>query len=114
MSITFSGDIQLAAKLKTSAVRVDQATEELPAQLARQILRKALTITPEDTGALKESAGIAKVADGYEVQYLAPYALVVHEDLEAQHPVGEAQFLSKAVAAIRKEVTATFKKELQR
>jgi hypothetical protein len=32
-----------------------------------------------------------------EVGYAAPYAIYVHEDLQAHHTVGEAKFLSKAV-----------------
>lgn len=33
------------------------------------------------------------------VGYAAPYAVYVHEDLEAVHPVGEARFLSRALRA---------------
>lgn len=33
------------------------------------------------------------------VGYSAPYAVFVHEDLEAHHPVGEARFLSRALRA---------------
>lgn len=33
------------------------------------------------------------------VGYSARYALFVHEDLEAHHPVGEARFLSRALRA---------------
>lgn len=40
-------------------------------------------------------------AEGAEgvVGYAAPYAVYVHENLEAYHPVGEARFLSRALRA---------------
>jgi hypothetical protein len=41
-----------------------------------------------------------------EVGYAAPYAIYVHEDLQAHHTVGEAKFLSKAVYRTDKLIIA--------
>jgi hypothetical protein len=48
-------------------------------------------------------AGNAKA----QVQYLQDYAIYVHEDLEAHHPVGQAKYLSQPAKDMRKELAAT-------
>jgi CRISPR/Cas system-associated exonuclease Cas4 (RecB family) len=40
------------------------------------------------------------------VGYSAPYALFVHENLEAHHPVGQAKFLEQPAREFRKDMAA--------
>jgi hypothetical protein len=61
--------------------------------------------TPVDTGALRAS-GVVSLPEfsGRQISVslnfggpAAPYALVVHEDLEAHHPVGQAKYLESVI-----------------
>ena len=70
-----------------------------------KIMLLAKERTPVDTGALKASGHVipAKIS-GDTVQSvgqfggeLAPYALIVHEDLTKHHPVGRAKFYESAM-----------------
>ena len=53
---------------------------------------------PVDTGTLKNSAATRATGGGFgtevEVGYTTSYALFVHENMTAFHPVGKAKFLS--------------------
>lgn len=61
--------------------------------------------TPVDTGALRSSGFVEPpVASGDEISVrlgfggpAAPYAIIVHEDLSALHPVGQAKFLESTI-----------------
>lgn len=62
---------------------------------------KAVRRTPLETGALRASSFV-RVADRNAVEIVfggpgAPYAIYVHENLNARHPVGQAKFLESAV-----------------
>jgi len=46
---------------------------------------------------------------GVQVGVSANYAIYVHEDLEANHTVGEAKFFSKAIAEITPQVLKTIR-----
>jgi hypothetical protein len=68
---------------------------------ARRVFER-YRLVPVRTGALKASGYITPVeVQGeiatVEVGYSAPYAAAVHEDLEAQHPTGQAKFLEQPV-----------------
>jgi hypothetical protein len=63
-----------------------------------QIQRVAQKRTPVDTGNLKASAYTRKYnEEAIEIGFTAAYAVYVHENLEAHHPVGQAKFLESAV-----------------
>lgn len=47
------------------------------------------------------------------VGYSAPYALKVHEDLDAFHPVGEAKFLEKPARLYRDVMASIVRKAVQ-
>jgi hypothetical protein len=72
---------------------------------ATDIINEAVGLTPVDTGALRASAHVNSPSystGGVEVILgfggaSAPYALYVHENLEAHHPVGQAKFLETPV-----------------
>ena len=48
------------------------------------------------------------------VGYSAPYAVYVHENLEAHHPVGQAKFLEAAARRYRREMGAMVRRDMRR
>jgi hypothetical protein len=92
----------LLAKLGKGAM--DQAGRALY-QEALLIQNASMRRTPVDTGALRASHETLQpegLGDEVKVRIVvggpsAPYALFVHENLEARHPVGEAKFLERSV-----------------
>jgi hypothetical protein len=75
--------------------------EELQ-EIATEIMELAQSKTPVDTGLLVSTAytsdnGKDTVEVGYDKDGDAPYAIFVHEDLEATHEQGEAKFLERAI-----------------
>jgi hypothetical protein len=96
----------------TPAEALRAIAKALPEQAAAAIYQEALTIqrdamrrTPVDTGALRasfETTRPERKGRDWTVTIrcggpAASYALVVHEDLSADHPVGEAKFLERTV-----------------
>lgn len=69
------------------------------------IMTEAKLRTPVDTGALRNSGlvdGPEKGPNGYVVALTfggpsLPYAIHVHENLQAAHPIGQAKFLESTV-----------------
>ena len=61
--------------------------------------------TPKDTGNLRDSHAVSKPRiAGQEITVTlgvggpaAPYAIYVHENLTAHHPIGQAKFLESAI-----------------
>ena len=94
----FKGLAKLTDRLRTMAQRAPAAfrdawNEEMGIEVEEMKRR-----CPVDTGALQESihleghgADIRVVAGGGGIGY----AVVVHEDLEAHHPRGEAKFIER-------------------
>jgi hypothetical protein len=100
-SLTFRGTDAFARK-------VEQATEELKRRAAKALVREAEAVmadskenyVPVDTGNLRNTGVVLPAvidASGVSVEmgFSADYAAVVHEDLTAQHPNGEAKYLTK-------------------
>jgi hypothetical protein len=88
----------------------------LPEEMARALkeeakieLAEAIRRTPKDTGDLRKSGRLSEVKNSnrtssIEIKFggdLAPYAVYVHEDLEAHHPVGQAKFLESVLLESR-------------
>lgn len=84
----------------------DHAADDLGAELfmeAGGIISQGQGLTPVKTGALRGSGYVAepeRVGDTVRVEMgfggpAAPYALIVHEDLNAFHKVGEALFMAQ-------------------
>lgn len=106
-------------------------TEKVGAALAVQLYREATGImeqskplVPVDTGTLRSSAYVSEpIRDGDQIsiefgyggpaggvnpktgQSVDSYALFVHENLEAFHPVGMAKFLEIPFLAARRDMT---------
>jgi hypothetical protein len=71
-------------------------------------LQKVVAILRERAARAKED-GNASVLVGYT----QAYALFVHENLEATHPVGQAKFLEQPARELSKEISEITKKGLQ-
>lgn len=97
--------------------RLARLGTEAPRAVAAGLLEEAETIAtrsaelvPVDTGTLRSSqhvtppetrGGVTEVQIAYGGP-AAPYALAVHEDLTARHPVGQAKYLEQpATEALR-------------
>lgn len=69
---------------------------------ARIELKEAQRRTPVDTGALRASGAVVQTVEKSTIQtdivFDTPYAIFVHEDLEANHPNGgQAKFLESVL-----------------
>jgi hypothetical protein len=94
------------------ARRLATAVREFPREAARALYEEAqveakesMKRTPVLTGALRASHEVSKPeVGGREIRVTisvggpaAPYALFVHENLDAYHPVGQAKFLESTL-----------------
>lgn len=85
---------------------------QIPNEVARALYAEAqiekaesMRRTPVDTGALRASHEVSDpVVSGRDISVTisvggvaAPYAVYVHENLEAFHPVGQAKFLESTI-----------------
>lgn len=95
------GKAELQARLRTAAQRVPQAVAAALFTEAEVEMAEAVRRTPVDTGALRASRFVEPPRiEGREISVslgfggpAAPYAIHVHEDLDAYHEVGEAKYL---------------------
>lgn len=65
-------------------------------KIALEILDRAQTKVPVDTGFLKSTGRIEQIKDGYKVVYDASYAIYVHEIDYYKHKNGKSRFLEEA------------------
>jgi len=64
----------------------------------QEIMAESRDECPVDTGNLRRSGQVIQDADGaVELSYPVDYAVYVHENLEANHPIGKAKFLEDPV-----------------
>lgn len=86
----------LTQRAAAIAEQADQSAKEA----AHTIMEDAIARAPIDTGELKESGWINRVAAGrYTYGFSADHAIYVHEDTSAHHDTGEAKFLRNAISA---------------
>ncbi len=100
----------------------------MPAQLGRALreeaeieMTEAKRRTPVDTGALRASGHVDEhQINGSDVSVTlgfggaaAPYALEVHENLEAFHKVGQAKYLESTLAESERFMAERIAKRLQ-
>lgn len=100
-------DIQGADKVTANLQKLGEGSvKRLAAALYQEgegLIAEAKSITPVDTGALRASGHVQQpVIQGKQVTVncgfggaAASYAVYVHENLEAHHPVGQAKFLEE-------------------
>ncbi len=105
MNEPLKGDDKLVENLLNLAARVPQEVKRALFEEALIETKEAMQRTPVDTGALRASFVTHKPEiSGNDVSVqisvggpAAPYALIVHEDLEAFHPVGQAKYLESTL-----------------
>lgn len=109
MSSGLNGKVSVDGLEKLSAVLARMGPNALEAAQAAMademdsIMEEAKRRTPVDVGTLKGSGSVfppERVGDQITVTAgfggaASDYAVVVHEDLNANHPIGEAKFLEK-------------------
>ena len=64
--------------------------------LGKAILGRSLELCPILTGYLRSSAVLKVGADYFEIEYTAPYATYVHDNMLVGHAIGQAKFLEQA------------------
>lgn len=64
--------------------------------LGKAILGRSLELCPILTGYLRSSAVLKVGRDYFEIEYTAPYATYVHDNMLVGHAVGQAKFLEQA------------------
>lgn len=114
--IEVEGVEKLQKMLKVGGQQAMTATARALYTEANKIFFDSQAQVPIDTGALRASGMVTKPyfvgnTATVEIGYggaAAPYALIVHEDLEANHEVGKAKFLedplTKAIPELGKSV----------
>lgn len=94
---------QIAMNLSKKIKEIEGATVTGLYKAGLMIEREAIERTPKATGNLRNSFKTIRHEKDVEIKNTANYSLVVHEDLQAKHPVGEAKFLENAIKAKEKE-----------
>lgn len=94
---------QVVMNLSKKIKEIEGATVTGLYKAGLMIEREAIERTPKDTGNLRNSFKTIRHEKDVEIKNTANYSLVVHEDLQAKHPVGEAKFLENAIKAKEKE-----------
>lgn len=108
--------------------RLERLAKRFPDEAARALyqeaeveMTEAKRRTPVDTGALRGSGHVERPDVGLSnisvaLQFggpAAPYALKVHEDLDAFHRVGQAKFLESTLMESRPYMAARIARRLQ-
>lgn len=102
-SIHIDGLDQVLDQLKRIGEDAKQETSDALYAEAELIMGEAKHRTPADTGALRSSGHVVPPDSPGDPIVLAfggpaaPYAVYVHENLEAKHSVGQAKFLESAI-----------------
>ncbi|MBC8587108.1 HK97-gp10 family putative phage morphogenesis protein [Paratissierella segnis] len=98
MGIKLEGFVEFTNKLNKSISQVSDVVEDALLDCGNDLQQKSVDITPKDTGTLRGSAfteaentSKPSVIVGFDEEY----AIFVHENLEAHHPVGQAKFLEQ-------------------
>lgn len=100
IELTIRGIEQVNARLAQLAQEYPQQARAALYQEAEIEMAESKRRVPVDTGALHDSGRVEVVDDGVRLAYgdaAVDYAIYVHENLEALHPVGEAKFLERPI-----------------
>lgn len=84
----------LDAALSDLQSNVNSKLDGVGQEVSQEILENAKSRCPVRTGYLRDSGRVVKTDNGYEVEFTASYALIVHE--RPNPSSGESQFLLKA------------------
>jgi hypothetical protein len=116
VTVLVSATTRLAGALREAAAGAIRVEHE-------RIMTTAKRRTPVDTGALRASghvqptrveAGGRLVSVGGFGGPAAPYAVVVHEDLTARHPVGQAKFYETSVLEAQRDMAERLAAHIRR
>lgn len=92
--LELKGTTVLIKNLNDAKVRASKGLERGLAKAGHFLLMKARELAPVDTGKLWESGFVLKQGYGDKtkitVGFNTPYALIVHEDLDAKHAEGKS------------------------
>ncbi len=112
-SVTGVGTV--VKRLMTAKSEVASGMERGLVKAGLMLQRASQQLVPLDTGALKNSAFTRKVGSGFstdvQVGYTQEYAVFVHENLEAHHPIGQAKFLEQPARDLRPDMIALIRAE---
>lgn len=102
--VEIRGVKEMVARLRTVATKMPNTVMQALYQEAQIELTESKRRVPVDTGTLKSSghvAGTEHVGNKFTATIAyggaAPYAIYVHEDLEAHHEVGQAKYLESVL-----------------
>lgn len=68
--------------------------------IGRAILGRSNELCPYETGFLRSSGTLYVYDDYIRIIYECPYAMYVHENVNAEHPFGQAKFLETAAQEV--------------
>ena len=100
IEILVTGIAEVNAQLAKLVERDQQAAVQALREEAETIMTDSKQRVPVDTGVLRASGFVSPVEDGVRLAYggaASDYAIYVHENLDANHPVGEAKYLERPV-----------------
>lgn len=80
-----------------TGAKLDAAITEGLRHGATTLRDEAVERTPEDTGDLRDSAGVDVKGNEASVFFGTDHAIVVHEKLDLHHTNGQAKFLESAL-----------------
>jgi hypothetical protein len=104
VSVKLTGLGELLAKLKSFEKGFSDEVERALHEEAVVEQKESMRRTPVDLGPLRASHATRTEVTAKGIVAIievggpaAPYAIYVHEDLEAHHPVGQAKFLESTI-----------------
>ncbi len=108
--VTLDGADTVLKNFNKEIGRIKKGSEKGLIRALIQINQAAIPLTPVEFGVLRNSQyrAIIERTDRIlgEIGYRAKYAVFVHENLEASHPVGQARFLAEAIRIKQQRVIA--------
>jgi hypothetical protein len=124
LKLNVKGFRELKKALKQQGPRAEQSLARALFTEGERIMTEAKRLTPVDTGALRASGHVQKpvirrgrieVTLGFGGPS-APYAVIVHENLNVRHQVGQAKFLEKplneAARGLAERIAAEVRRQL--
>jgi len=100
IEILVTGIAEVNAQLARLWEQDQAASVQALREEAETIMTDSKQRVPVDTGVLRASGFVQPVEDGVRLAYggaASDYAIYVHENLDANHPVGEAKYLERPV-----------------
>jgi hypothetical protein len=110
-TFTVSGSEEIMRNLRSKTKDKWQETVDAFIDISEEIMAESVERCPVKTGTLRRSATVqvAKQTDTVceiKLGYNTEYAIYVHENLEAHHPIGEAKFLENPVNEHAKNIAS--------